>query len=117
MKTKGRANKKKRRERKDGCIWDHPHRHSLLFLIRPGGRAQSKLKAQALADLKAHHLEDALARDGLDQEDAVVTMGRRFRDTVLSWGGSRSPAEVFEAFRGRQPSSEALIRHSGLAVA
>jgi Zn-dependent oligopeptidase len=24
---------------------------------------------------------------------------------------------VFEAFRGRQPSSEALIRHSGLAVA
>lgn len=70
MKTKGRANKKKRRERKDGCIWDHPHRHSLLFLIRPGGRAQSKLKAQALADLKAHHLEDALARDGLDQEDA-----------------------------------------------
>jgi oligopeptidase A len=44
-------------------------------------------------------------------------MGRRFRDTVLSWGGSRSPAEVFEAFRGRQPSSEALIRHSGLAVA
>jgi oligopeptidase A len=59
----------------------------------------------------------AFEEAGLDQEDAVVTMGRRFRDTVLSWGGSRSPAEVFEAFRGRQPSSEALIRHSGLAVA
>jgi len=53
---------------------------------------------------------------GLDGEDEVVATGRRFRDTVLSLGGSRSPAEVFEAFRGRPPSSEALIRHSGLTV-
>ncbi|SBO42461.1 M3 family metallopeptidase [Cyanobium sp. NIES-981] len=52
---------------------------------------------------------------GLEQEEAIVATGRRFRDTVLSLGGSRSPAEVFEAFRGRQPSSEALIRHSGLS--
>ena len=51
---------------------------------------------------------------GLDVEDAVVATGRRFRDTVLALGGSRSPAEIFEAFRGRPPSSEALIRHSGL---
>jgi len=54
---------------------------------------------------------------GLDAEDDVVATGRRFRDTVLSLGGSRSPAEIFEAFRGRPPSSEALIRHSGLAAA
>ena len=54
---------------------------------------------------------------GLDQEEEIVATGRRFRDTVLSLGGSRSPAEVFEAFRGRQPSSEALIRHSGLVPA
>ena len=54
---------------------------------------------------------------GLDVEDAVVATGRRFRDTVLSLGGSRAPAEIFEAFRGRPPSSEALIRHSGLAIA
>jgi len=53
----------------------------------------------------------------LEQEEEIVATGRRFRDTVLSLGGSRSPAEVFEAFRGRQPSSEALIRHSGLVVA
>ena len=51
---------------------------------------------------------------GLDVEDEVVATGRRFRDTVLSLGGSRSPAEIFEAFRGRRPSSDALIRHSGL---
>jgi oligopeptidase A len=54
---------------------------------------------------------------GLDVEDEVVATGRRFRDTVLSLGGSRSPAEIFEAFRGRPPSSEALIRHSGLVRA
>jgi oligopeptidase A len=53
---------------------------------------------------------------GLDVEDEVVATGRRFRDTVLSLGGSRSPAEIFEAFRGRPPSSEALIRHSGLVA-
>ncbi len=51
---------------------------------------------------------------GLEDEEQVRLTGRRFRDTVLALGGSRSPAEVFEAFRGRQPSPEALIRHSGL---
>ena len=54
---------------------------------------------------------------GLEQEEEIMATGRRFRDTVLSLGGSRSPSEVFEAFRGRQPSSEALIRHSGLIAA
>ncbi|MFN9630272.1 MAG: M3 family metallopeptidase, partial [Cyanobacteriota bacterium] len=34
---------------------------------------------------------------------------------LLSLGGSRHPAEVFESFRGRPPSAEALIRHTGLA--
>jgi oligopeptidase A len=53
---------------------------------------------------------------GLDNEEQIQATGRRFRDTVLSLGGSRDPKEVFEAFRGRQPSSEALIRHSGLVA-
>ena len=43
--------------------------------------------------------------------------GARFRDTVLSLGGSRAPAEVFQAFRGRSASTAALIRHSGLQAA
>ena len=53
---------------------------------------------------------------GLENEEAIQATGRRFRDTVLSLGGSRHPAEVFAAFRGREPSTEALIRHSGLAA-
>ncbi|MFN9569697.1 MAG: M3 family metallopeptidase [Cyanobacteriota bacterium] len=52
---------------------------------------------------------------GLENEELIRATGRRFRDTVLSLGGSRHPAEVFEAFRGRGPSAEALIRHTGLA--
>ena len=54
---------------------------------------------------------------GLENEAQIQATGRRFRATVLSLGGSRSPSEVFEAFRGRQPSTEALIRHSGLVAA
>ena len=53
---------------------------------------------------------------GLDNEEQIRQTGRRFRDTVLSLGGSLDPKDVFEAFRGRQPSSEALIRHSGLVA-
>jgi oligopeptidase A len=52
---------------------------------------------------------------GLDNEDEVRKVGRKFRDTVLSFGGGKSPTEVFRAFRGRDPSPEALLRHSGLA--
>ena len=54
---------------------------------------------------------------GLENEEAIRATGRRFRDTVLSEGGSRHPAEVFAAFRGRAPSPEALIRHTGLVEA
>jgi len=52
---------------------------------------------------------------GLDNEEEVRKVGRRFRDTVLSLGGGTSPSEVFKAFRGRDPSPEALLRHNGLA--
>ena len=54
---------------------------------------------------------------GLGDPAAVASTGRRFRDTVLALGGSRHPMEVFRAFRGREPSTEALLRQSGLARA
>lgn len=53
---------------------------------------------------------------GLDNEEAIAETGRRFRDTVLSLGGSQHPMQIFEQFRGRQPEPEALLRHSGLAL-
>jgi oligopeptidase A len=54
---------------------------------------------------------------GLDDPDAISTTGRRFRDTVLSLGGSKHPMEVFTAFRGREPDPSALLRHNGLVAA
>lgn len=51
---------------------------------------------------------------GLDDEATVRRLGRCFRETVLALGGSRHPMDVFKAFRGREPSTEALLRYSGL---
>lgn len=42
--------------------------------------------------------------------------GLAFRSTVLENGGSRPAAELFAAFRGREPSIEALLRHNGIAA-
>lgn len=40
--------------------------------------------------------------------------GERFLREILSQGGSREAAQLFEAFRGRQPNVDALLRHSGI---
>lgn len=42
--------------------------------------------------------------------------GQRFLDEILSKGGSQSAATLFKNFRGREPSVEALLRHSGIAT-
>ena len=42
--------------------------------------------------------------------------GMKFLTTVLEQGGSREPMELFIEFRGREPSIDALLRHSGLAA-
>tara|TARA_Y100001968_G_scaffold187355_1_gene171756 strand:- start:24544 stop:26676 length:2133 start_codon:yes stop_codon:yes gene_type:complete len=55
----------------------------------------------------------AFEEAGLEEKE-IKSTGKRFRDTVLSLGGSRSPSEVFVSFRGRAPSTKALIRHLGL---
>ncbi|ACB53116.1 oligopeptidase A [Crocosphaera subtropica ATCC 51142] len=56
----------------------------------------------------------AFEEAGLNDEKAVSETGKRFRDTVLALGGSLDPMEVFKAFRGREPQTEPLLRHSGL---
>ena len=59
----------------------------------------------------------AFEEAGLDEPGSIEATGKRFRDTILSLGGSESPMEVFKRFRGREPSTEALLRHSGLVRA
>ncbi|MGV0951144.1 MAG: M3 family metallopeptidase [Azonexus sp.] len=46
-----------------------------------------------------------------------ATVGKRFLDEILSVGGSRPAIESFKAFRGREPSVDALLRHSGMITA
>ncbi|HZW13370.1 MAG TPA: M3 family metallopeptidase [Noviherbaspirillum sp.] len=41
--------------------------------------------------------------------------GRKFQREILGVGGARSALESFKAFRGREPSIDALLRHSGMA--
>jgi oligopeptidase A len=41
--------------------------------------------------------------------------GRRYRREILEVGGSRDALDSFKAFRGREPSIAALLRHQGIA--
>jgi oligopeptidase A len=59
----------------------------------------------------------AFEEAGLENEEGIKATGRRYRDTVLALGGGKHPMEVFKTFRGREPSTIALLRHNGLVRA
>jgi oligopeptidase A len=42
--------------------------------------------------------------------------GRRYREAILEAGGSRPALDSFVAFRGREPSLNALLRHQGMTA-
>jgi oligopeptidase A len=46
--------------------------------------------------------------------ELTAETGKRFQREVLAVGGSRPALESFRAFRGREPSIDALMRHSGM---
>jgi len=55
----------------------------------------------------------------LFEEEGVLNpaVGERFWREILGVGGSRPALDSFVAFRGREPQIDALLRHSGMAVA
>ena len=55
--------------------------------------------------------EESAGSDGLPNPET----GRRYRQAILEAGGSRPAMESFKAFRGREPSLDALLRHQGMA--
>ena len=55
--------------------------------------------------------EETAAADGTPNAET----GRRYRQAILEAGGSRPAMESFKAFRGREPSLDALLRHQGMA--
>ena len=53
------------------------------------------------------------------EENGVLnsSVGSRFREEILAAGGSRPALASFVAFRGREPTIDALLRHNGMAQA
>ncbi|CRK96720.1 CLUMA_CG009867, isoform A [Clunio marinus] len=47
-------------------------------------------------------------------EEEFIEVGKRFRNTFLTYGGNLHPSEVFRRFRGRDPSPKALLKSLGL---
>ena len=41
---------------------------------------------------------------------------RRFRECILSKGGTEDPAELYRRFRGKEPSISALLKRDGIAL-
>lgn len=49
-----------------------------------------------------------------DDEQQVIDVGKRFRNTFLALGGSLHSSQIFRQFRGRDPSPKALLSSVGL---
>ena len=57
---------------------------------------------------------EAFVEAGEDDWSALHAVGEKFKTTFLELGGSVHPMEVFESFRGRAPTIDALLNQSGL---
>jgi oligopeptidase A len=55
--------------------------------------------------------EETAGPDGLPN----LETGRKYCEAILEAGGSRPAMESFKAFRGREPTQDALLRHQGMA--
>ena len=55
--------------------------------------------------------EETAGHDGLPN----VETGKKYRQAILEAGGSRPAMASFKAFRGREPTLDALLRHQGMA--
>ncbi|WP_459618353.1 M3 family metallopeptidase [Bordetella sp. 2513F-2] len=92
-----------------------PHSFSHLFAGGYGAGYYSYKWAEVLSADAYAAFEEAAARSGADAGTLDPDTGRRFRREILAVGGARPAADSFRAFRGREPSIDALLRHSGMA--
>ena len=93
--------------------WSRPmHTFSHIFAGGYAAGYYSYKWAEVLsADVYAA-FEESAGKDGLPN----IETGRKYRHTILEAGGSRPAMESFKAFRGREPSLDALLRHQGMAA-
>ena len=57
----------------------------------------------------------AAFEEAQEQGIAQIDVGRKYREAILEAGGSRPAMASFKAFRGREPTIDALLRHQGMA--
>lgn len=95
-----------------------PHNFSHLFAGGYSAGYYSYKWAEVLsADAYAAFEESAVIQPDGTRDTLCPKTGRRFLDEILAVGGARPAAESFQAFRGREPSIDALLKHSGMAEA
>lgn len=93
-----------------------PHNFSHLFAGGYSAGYYSYKWAEVLsADAYAAFEENATVDADGTRDTLCADTGKRFLDEILATGGTRPAAESFQAFRGREPSIEALLKHSGMA--
>ena len=91
-----------------GVEWARtPHSFSHIFAGGYAAGYYSYLWAEVLS-------ADAYSRF---EEEGIFnpTTGKSFLDEILTRGGSEEPMTLFERFRGRKPTLDALLRHKGIA--
>ncbi|CAN1537862.1 Dcp Zn-dependent oligopeptidases [Burkholderiaceae bacterium] len=98
-----------------------PHSFSHLFAGGYGAGYYSYKWAEVLSADAFEAFEEAAARSAVSAHQASGHLGTldpetgmKFRREVLAVGGTRPAAESFNAFRGRPPKMDALLRHSGM---
>jgi oligopeptidase A len=90
-----------------------PHTFSHIFAGGYSAGYYSYKWAEVLSADAYAAFEEAAQANGHSTLD--VATGRRYRQAILEAGGSRPAMDSFKAFRGREPSIDALLRHQGMA--
>ncbi len=90
-----------------------PHTFSHIFAGGYSAGYYSYKWAEVLSADAYAAFEEAALQNGHSTLD--VATGRRYRQAILEAGGSRPAMDSFKAFRGREPSIDALLRHQGMA--
>jgi oligopeptidase A len=88
-----------------------PHTFSHIFAGGYAAGYYSYKWAEVLSADAYAAFEETADADG----SPSVETGRKYRQAILEAGGSRPAMESFKAFRGREPSIDALLRHQGMA--
>jgi oligopeptidase A len=88
-----------------------PHTFSHIFSGGYAAGYYSYKWAEVLSADAYSAFEETAGKDGLPNPET----GRKYRQAILEAGGSRPAMESFKAFRGREPSLDALLRHQGMA--